>query len=528
MPELISSAPEWRALADHHRRLSETTIAELFAADPVRAAAMTLETGGVLLDYSRNLIDAQAMSALYALAQRAQLSVRVKDYFAGASVNASEGRPALHWLFRDPKSEFSLDGVDLMPEVRNTLRRMGAFCSAVRTGAYRGASGERIADVVNVGIGGSDIGPRLATEALGHLASDVPRVHFLSNVDGHGLDALLGQLHPAHTLCIITSKSFSTPETIRNAETLKDWLGEESVARQMVAVTADRDAARAMGFADPGIFPLAPWIGGRYSLWSAVGIGVGIALGMEVFHELLEGGKLMDEHFRSAPVDENIPVTLGLLDIWHRNICAYPTRATVVYDDRLRDMVPWLQQLVMESLGKSVTNDGAAVNYATAPVVWGGTGTPAEHSFFQALHQGTGTVPLDLVGVIAPDHDHAEHHRMLLAHLLGQAAALTHGDSGGHSGGRSAGDTAGDPHRGVPGNRPCNVFLLDRLTPHSLGALLALQEHRVFVQAVVLDVNPFDQFGVELGKRLAGDIEAGALTGLDSSMDALLQRIRKS
>ena len=416
MPELISSAPEWRTLADHHRRLSATTIAELFATDPNRAAGMTLEVGGVTLDYSRNLIDGSAMSALQALAGRAQLSDRVKDYFQGANVNTSEGQPALHWLFRDPKSEFSLDGIDLMPGVRDTLKRMGALCSAVRTGAYRGASGERIADVVNVGIGGSDAGPRLATGALSHLASDVPRMHFLSNVDGHGLDVLLGRLHPAHTLCIITSKSFSTPETIRNAETLKEWLGNESVARQMVAVTADKDAARAMGIADAGIFALAPWIGGRYSLWSAVGIGVAMALGMEAFHELLEGGKLMDEHFRKAPAGENLPVILGLLDIWHRNVCAYPTRATVVYDDRLRDLVVWLQQLVMESLGKSVTSGGSPVDYATAPVIWGGTGTPAEHSFFQALHQG-------FVALFRPDPDLSPEARLVFSSSVGGGTA---------------------------------------------------------------------------------------------------------
>jgi glucose-6-phosphate isomerase len=495
-------------------RLRQRTLVELFQADPGRFRSLSFRHGAVFADLSRQRIDVAALAALVEAARAAGLEAAIEALFAGAVVNHSERRPALHTALRGQGPE------DAVRRANEALERMERLLEILRSDPASTFGMHRVTDVVSVGIGGSDLGPRLLLEALERRSRGLPRVHFLSNVDGDALQRLLPRLDPGSTLVVLISKSFGTRETLLNGHSLIEWLrnhhgGErETALRQCMAVTADADRAAALGVARSRILPLWPWVGGRFSLWSCTSVAVAFAVGVAVFRRLLRGAADMDAHFRDAPLEANLPVLMALVGIWNRNLLACPSHAVVPYAERLRLLPAWLQQLEMESNGKSVDSAGIPVDLATAPVVWGGVGTDAQHAFFQCLHQGTDVVPVDLIGVVRPTHGHAEHHRALLANLLAQGAALM----GGHiaeqarerlraGGSRGSELEALAAQQACPGNRPSTTLLLDDLEPESLGALLALYEHRTYVQGVLWGINPFDQWGVELGKRLAEQLE---------------------
>ncbi len=481
----VRETREWQALVEHQRALASLHMRDLFAADPIRGKRLIAQTDDLLLDYSKNRLTAPTVDLLAALADRAGLRDRIEALFAGEVVNVSEGRAAGHVVLRHPQPP---------PEVRRERDRMAAFARRVRR--------ERWQAVVNIGIGGSDLGPAMATHALEAYAADSPEVRFLSNADGAHFRSVTRDLDPARTLFIVSSKTFTTVETMTNARTARAWLGEtqdpHAIGNRMAAVTADPAAAVRMGVAPEAVFELWDWVGGRYSWCSAVGLGLMVAIGPGAFADLLDGAHRMDEHFRATPWSDNLPVLLGLIGVWHRNFWGHATHAVLPYSQELRRFPAYIQQLDMESNGKSVDRDGNPVGVDTGPVVWGGPGTNGQHAFHQLLHQGTTVVPVDFIGFCRPNHDLLEHQDLLIANLLAQAEALALGSS-------DAGD-AGEPHRRFPGNRPSSILLADRLTPRTLGMLMALYEHKVFTQAAIWDINPFDQWGVELGKRLATDI----------------------
>jgi glucose-6-phosphate isomerase len=523
MPSLTQS-PAWRALAAHHRRTAGVALAELFAAEPERPREFSLEFGEILLDYSKHLASVETRRLLIALAEQAHVPAWVRRMYAGDPINNTEGRAALHVALRSDRVVFP-ERRDVMPMVRDARERMRRLVDEVRHGAAVGATGRRITDVVNIGIGGSDLGPRMAARALRRFRTGGPRVHFVANIDPADLDAVLEGLPPETTLFILASKTFTTAETLENAARARRWL-ESGVAsggglgHHFVAVTANEAAARSWGVAAERVLPLWDWVGGRYSLWSAIGLPVALALGMDCFEELLEGARAMDAHFHTAPLERNMPVLLALLEIWYVDFFGAASRAVLPYAEDLRDLPAYLQQLEMESNGKRVDRNGNAVDYATAPVVWGAAGTPSQHSFHQLLHQGTQLVPVDFV-VVAEPGTRSGAHAALVANALAQSAALMEGDA-----------SPDDPHRVLPGNRPSSVLLLKRFSPQALGQLLALYEHKVFVEGVIWNINSFDQWGVEMGKRLARTLlprlaEGGDEARLDASTRALLARLRE-
>jgi glucose-6-phosphate isomerase len=504
----LTRSPAWQALAAHQKKIGAATLAAFFAADSSRAKRFTAEAGGILLDYSKHRVDAEALRLLLALAAQAQLSRWIARMFAGEPINNTEGRPALHVALRarDP-------GI----EVRDTLERMRRF-----VGEVRGDS--RITDVVNIGIGGSDLGPRMLTRALRRFRTSGPSLHFVSNIDPADLDAALAGLSPATTLFIVASKTFSTAETLDNAGRAKAWLeaglGKPAdLSRHFAAATANVAGAAALGVPRERVFPLWDWVGGRYSVWSAVGLPVALAVGAGAFEELLEGARAMDEHFRTAPPERNLPVLLALLEIWYVNFFGAQTRAVIPYSEDLRDLPAYLQQLEMESNGKRVDRDGAEVDYDTAPVVWGAAGTPSQHSFHQLLHQGTRLVPVDFI--VAREANPSAAQAALASNALAQAAALAFGNP-----------APGAPHQALPGNRPSSTLVLARLAPRELGGLIAMYEHKVFVEGVVWNVNSFDQWGVEHGKILARTLapqltEGRRVADLDSSTRSLIEHLRR-
>lgn len=548
MTSPLTDSDAWRLLQKHHSEIVGRHLNELFRDDPTRAERYRARVGELTLDYAKHRIDATTRQRLSQLAVAAGLDERIAALFGGATVNATEHRPALHMALRgSTPADLQVGGVSVAETVHEVQARIQRFVGQVRGGEWRGYTGKPISDVVNIGIGGSELGPRLAVEALAPYGADGPRVHFLGNVDGAAAAALLRRLDPETTLFCVTSKSFGTQETWVNARTARQWLAEaageaadSAVAAQFVAVSANTDAAGKFGIEADNVFPMWDWVGGRYSVWSAVGLPVAVAVGWQRFAEFLDGARSMDEHFRSAAVSENLPVIVGLLAIWYRNFFGIGSHCVVAYDERLRALPEYLQQLEMESNGKSATLDGDPVPCETGPVIWGGVGTNAQHAFFQALHQGTGMVPVDLIGVISPHHRLHEHHQALLANLLGQGAALMRGKSATEV--RAELAAAGKQpdeiealvgHRTFPGNRPSSTILLDRLTPSALGTLLALYEHKVYVQASIWGINAFDQWGVELGKQLAKQVlpaleGTGAAVELDDSTAALAELCRST
>ena len=514
----LTDTAAWRALEAHHALVESARMRDLFEEDPNRFERFSLRACGILLDYSKNRMTGETMDLLRALARERGVTMRMRAMFSGARINETEDRAVLHSLLRDSRESPVCEvGDSLRAGVERGLDAMERFSQAVRSGSWRGHTGERITDIVNIGIGGSDLGPCMVCRALAPHA-DGPRTHFVSNIDGAHLTATLLELDPARTLFVVASKTFTTVETMTNARAARRWLldalvDDAAVARHFVAASTNRAAVVEFGIAAGNMFEFRDWVGGRYSLWSAIGLPIAIAVGMTKFRELLAGAHAMDLHFRNAPLDRNMPVTLALLGVWYVNFFGTETHAVLAYDQRLDRFAAHLQQLDMESNGKRVTLGSTRVDYATGPIVWGEPGTNGQHAFFQLLHQGTRLVPADFIVAARCDHDLEDQHRLLVANCLAQTEALMTGRSAGEV--RAELEAAEVPrgraeslavHREFDGNRPSNTLLLDRLDAFTLGALVALYEHKVFVQGAVWGVNSFDQWGVELGKALATSI----------------------
>ncbi|ULQ45738.1 glucose-6-phosphate isomerase [Flagellatimonas centrodinii] len=514
---------------------------ELFAADPGRAERMTVTGPGCALDFSKQRVTPEALESLLVLADACDLRTAIGRLFAGERVNLTEGRAALHMALRaPPEAGFSVDGEPVGDAVESVLQQMTRFADAVRQGRWRGHGGAPIKDVVNIGIGGSDLGPRMVCEALQDQA-DGPRTHFVANVDAGQLSRVLRALDPQSTLFIITSKTFTTQETMANARAARAWclaaLPEAAIADHFVAVSTNAEAVVEFGIAPDNMFAFWDWVGGRYSVWSAVGLPVMLALGPPQFRKLLAGARAMDRHFVETPFATNLPVLMGLLAVWNHNLLGAGSQVVAPYAQALERFVNWLQQLEMESNGKCVSLDGEAVSRPTTPALWGDVGSNSQHAFFQMLHQGTQVHPVDFILPMAVTHRYPDQHRMLVANCLAQSAALMRGRDADtvrreltDQGLRGDALEAAIPHRVFPGDRPSSTLLLDRLDPWHLGALMALYEHRTYVLSVLWDVNAFDQWGVELGKQLTRTV-LGALAGgeagtLDPSTLALVRRFR--
>ncbi|WP_436151335.1 glucose-6-phosphate isomerase [Bosea sp. LjRoot90] len=505
----------WADLAAHRTRTVSQHLRELFAADPQRFASFSVRLDDLLLDYSKTAVTAETVELLLALAEAADVAAKRDAMFAGEPINTTEGRAVLHTALRNQSGRpVKVDGVDVMPEVNAVLERMSAFADGIRSGKIAAADGERFSDVVNIGIGGSDLGPVMATLALAPY-HDGPRLHYVSNIDGAHIADTLAKLDPARTLVIVASKTFTTIETMTNAATARRWiagaLGEEAVAKHFAAVSTALDKVAAFGIEPDRIFGFWDWVGGRYSVWSAIGLPVMIAIGPEDFRAFLAGAYAMDEHFRTAPLNENLPVLFALIGLWHRESCGYPARAVLPYDQRLARLPAYLQQLDMESNGKRVHKAGGAVTRPTGPLVWGEPGTNGQHAFFQLLHQGTDIIPCEfLIAAEGHEPELAHQHRLLLANCLAQSEAMMKGRTLEEAKAQLAKQGLSPdaiehlaPHKVFPGNRPSVTVAYRKLDPFTLGRLIALYEHRVFVEATVFDINAFDQWGVELGKELA-------------------------
>ncbi|MGM0424565.1 MAG: glucose-6-phosphate isomerase [Thermodesulfobacteriota bacterium] len=535
----------WQELRNHFQEIRELHLREMFEKDPERFSRFSLQAGPVFLDYSKNRIDKTALELLFALAREMGLQERVQAMFSGERINTTEDRSVLHVALRGrPNQPIFVQGQDVMPEVNQVLDRMQAFVSQVRDGQWKGWTGKPVHDVVNLGIGGSDLGPRMATKALsGYTRSDL-RVHFVSNVDPAHLENTLSKLDPETTLFIVASKSFTTQETMFNAARAKQWFlqsakDQDQVRKHFVAVSTNTAKVREFGI-DPGnMFGFWDWVGGRFSLWSAIGLPIALAIGMERFLELLQGAHEMDQHFSQAPLEENMPAVMGLLAIWYSDFFQAESHAVLPYSQYLEDLPAYLQQGEMESNGKRITLQGEVVDYATGPVIWGAPGTNGQHAFFQLLHQGTRLVPCDFIAFARQSGHDALQHRLLLANFFAQTEALMQGKS--ESEVRQEMQAQGKsqeeiqallPHRVFPGNRPSNSILLPELSPKTLGALIALYEHKIFVQGAIWNINSFDQWGVELGKQLAKDIEpeleeSSRTEGHDASTRGLINTWKK-
>ncbi len=536
MADRIDQTAEWAALVDHRRDLADVHLRGLFAEDPGRGEAFVVEVGDLYVDYSKQRITRRTIELLVALARAAAVDVLRDAMFAGEHINLTEDRAVLHVALRAPRGVVFTDrGHDVTPEVHEVLDRMGHFAEEVRSGERVGTTGERFRHVVNIGIGGSDLGPAMAALALDAFVDRDLDLRFVSNVDGADLDQKLRGLDPARTLVIVASKTFTTLETMTNARTARSWLvdalGDDAVPDHVVAVSTNLDEVTAFGIDPANAFGFWDWVGGRYSFDSAVGLSVMLGIGPQAFTELLAGFHVVDEHFRTAPVEANAPMLLGLLGVWYSNFWDAQTHAVLPYSHELSRFPAYLQQLDMESNGKSVTRGGEPVGWDTGAVIWGEPGTNGQHAFFQLLHQGTRLVPADLIGFSRPNHPHRHHHDLLMANLFAQAEALAFGRTAVEV--RAAGvDDDLVPHRTFEGNRPTTTILADRLTPSVLGQLVALYEHKVFTQGAIWDVNSFDQWGVELGKSLAQaiipELEADAEPDLahDPSTNALIRRYR--
>ncbi|WP_020494397.1 glucose-6-phosphate isomerase [Verrucomicrobium sp. 3C] len=541
-----TALPAWRKLQAHYAQISPLHLRDLFREDPGRAERFSLSLEEIVFDYSKNRVTNETLALLLELARQADLPGWIQKMFAGEKINVSERRAVLHTALRNPRgSSVLVDGKDVMPEVHAVLDQMRKFSEAVREGKWRGYTGQPIHDVVNIGIGGSDLGPVMVTHALRPYHSSL-RLHFVSNIDGTQLTEALRDLSPETTLFLISSKSFGTLETLTNARSARAWLLEKAkdpaaVAKHFVAISTNEKAVVAFGIDKKNMFPFWDWVGGRYSLWSAIGLSIVLAIGMDHFEELLAGAHAVDEHFRTAPFEKNIPVLMGLLGIWYNNFFQASTHAVFPYDQYLAFLPAYLQQADMESNGKHVQKDGIPVSVTTGPILWGAPGTNGQHAFFQLLHQGTKLVPADFLvpaqsqNPLGPSD---EHHRMLLANCLAQTEALLRGKTANEVRGEmeAAGLPADDvarliPHRTFEGNRPSNTFLFRKLTPRALGSLIALYEHKIFVQGTIWNIDSFDQWGVELGKQLA-QLILPELSGEpahkphDSSTERLLRLVR--
>ena len=534
----LTHSPAWLALQAHHLAMAQCRLRDLFAQDPQRFDKFSLQFNDILLDYSKHPVTAETVALLLALVRQQGLESWITRMFRGEKINNTEHRAALHSALRGERPVM-MDGVDVMPEVRRVLAQMEQFSTAVRNGELKGASGRPFADVVNIGIGGSGLGPAMVTEALRPYGSPHLMPHFISNIDGTQLSETLRRLNPETTLFIIASKSFTTQETMANAHAARQWFlahggREADIADHFVAVSSNHAEVEKFGINPEHMFEFRDWVGGRYSLWSAIGLPIALAIGMENFYALLAGAREMDQHFAATPLEQNLPVMLGLLGVWQINFFGARTHAVLPYDQTLSRFPAYLQQLEMESNGKRIDRDGNAVDYSTGAVVWGEAGTNGQHAFYQLLHQGTQTVPADFLAPCQSHNPVGDHHRLLLANFFAQTEAMMRGKNENEVCAElsAQGITAESlqqllPHKIFPGNRPTTSILFKRLDPRTLGSLIALYEHKVFVQSVIWNVNPFDQWGVELGKQLAGEIlseleQSETVTSHDASTNGLM------
>ena len=529
----------WKALTAHHKKVKELHLRDLFAEDPKRGERMTAEAVGLFLDYSKNRVNDETIKLLLQLAEESGLRARIDAMFRGEKINITENRAVLHVALRAPRgASIVVDGENVVPQVHVLLDKMADFSDRVRSGAWKGHTGKRIRNVVNIGIGGSDLGPVMAYEALKHYSDRTMTFRFVSNIDGTDFTEAVVDLDPAETLFIVSSKTFTTLETMTNAHATRNWslagLGgdEKSVARHFVAVSTNVAEVSKFGIDTANMFPFWDWVGGRYSMDSAIGLSTMLAIGPANFRVLLDGFHQMDEHFRTAPFDRNLPVLMGLLAVWYNDFFGAQTVAVLPYEQYLKRFPAYLQQLTMESNGKRVTLDGTAVDYDTGPIYWGEPGTNGQHSFYQLIHQGTRLIPCDFIAFVEPLNPLGRHHDMLLANVLAQTEALAFGKTPKQVEAEGTPDWL-VPHRVFEGNRPSNAILAQRLTPEALGKLVALYEHSVFAQGAVWHIDSFDQWGVELGKVLAQRIipelesKTEPTLGHDSSTNNLIRRYRK-
>jgi glucose-6-phosphate isomerase len=534
----LTERPAGKALADHHREVRDLHLRDLFAKDTGRAARFTREAVGLYADFSKHRITDETLRLLIALADECGLRARIDAMFRGEKINVTEGRAVLHVALRAPRGErIVVDGEDVVPAVHDVLDRMGSFADRVRSGAWTGHTGKRIRNVINIGIGGSDLGPVMAYEALRHYAQHDLTVRFVSNVDGTDFAEATRDLDAAETMFIVSSKTFTTLETMTNAQTARAWSlaslrDEKAVAKHFVAVSTNAAEVTKFGIDTANMFGFWDWVGGRYSMDSAIGLSTMLAVGPAHFRAMLDGFHAMDEHFRTAPFEQNLPVIMGLLAVWYNNFFGAQTVAVLPYEQYLKRFPAYLQQLTMESNGKHVTLDGAPVGCQTGPIFWGEPGTNGQHSFYQLIHQGTKLIPCDFIAFGAPLNPLPPHHDLLIANVLAQAEALACGKTAEEVRAEGTADWL-VPHRTFEGNRPSTVILAERLTPSVLGTLVALYEHSVFTQGVVWGIDSFDQWGVELGKvlakRIIPELQADgepALSHHDGSTQALIRRYR--
>jgi glucose-6-phosphate isomerase len=543
--EPLAQSPAWKNLEEHARSMANVHMRDLFSRDPKRFEKYTIGLTDILLDYSKNRITDETLSLLVALARERHIEEWRDRMFRGEKINITEQRAVLHVALRNRSNRpILVDGNDVMPGVNAVLEHMRAFSESVRNGTWKGYTGKRITDVVNIGIGGSDLGPVMVTEALKPYGSGGLSVHFVSNIDGTHLVETLKHLHPESTLFIIASKTFTTQETLTNAVSAKRWFldtaqDNEAVAKHFVALSTNEKEVVQFGIDPKNMFEFWDWVGGRYSLWSAIGLSIALFIGMKNFEELLEGAHAMDEHFRTAPLGKNMPVIVALLGIWYNNFFGAQSHVILPYDQYLHRFPAYFQQGDMESNGKHITREGQPVDYSTGPVIWGEPGTNGQHAFYQLIHQGTKLIPADFIAPMESHNPLGDHHRILLSNFFAQTEALMKGKTedearkeltkAGYEGAKLEGLL---PHKVFEGNKPTNSLLVRKITPRTLGSLIALYEHKIFVQGIIWDVNSFDQWGVELGKQLAKEIlpeleGTDSVTAHDSSTNGLISFYKK-
>ncbi len=536
----LTHSDAWKALAAHRVANAHSQMRDMFAQDPERFHKFSARFGDILLDYSKNIITEETLKLLHDLAKQEHVSDWIKKMFSGEHINVTEGRAVLHVALRNrANNPIVVDGENVMPKVNETLAQMQRFCRVVRDGTWKGYTGKPITDIINIGIGGSDLGPVMATEALKPYGRAGMTMHFVSNIDGTHMLETLKRLNPETALFIVASKTFTTQETLTNAHTAKDWFLKSAhdgraVAKHFVAVSTNREEVAKFGIDTKNMFEFWDWVGGRYSLWSAIGLPIALYIGMENFEALLAGAHEMDEHFRTAPLEKNIPVTLALIGIWYNNFFDAQTQAILPYDQYMHRFAAYLQQADMESNGKRIRRDGELANYSTGPIIWGEPGTNGQHAFYQLIHQGTKLVPADFLAPMETHNPVAEHHAILLSNFFAQTEALMHGKTEAEVKAELTSQGLSEqaaktllPHKLFPGNRPTNSILFHKLTPKTLGSLIAMYEHKIFVQGIIWNINSFDQWGVELGKQLAKRIlpelkGREPIVGHDSSTNGLI------
>lgn len=539
----LTDLKAWKDLEKNYAEIRGETMRDMFAADPDRFEEFSVSLGSLLLDYSKNRINGETMKLLIALAKEAGLEKARDAMFCGEKINTTENRAVLHTALRNRSDRpVYVDGKDVMPQIKAVLEKMKTFSNAVRDGQWKGATGKAMTDVVNIGIGGSDLGPVMVVEALKHYQKKGLNAHFVSNVDGTHIVETLKNLNPETTLFIVASKTFTTQETLTNAKTARDWLvaalGEDAVAKHFVALSTNTEEVKKFGIDPANMFEFWDWVGGRYSLWSAIGLSIAIAVGYDNFVELLTGGFEMDEHFRNAPLEKNIPVILGVLGVWYHNFFGAEAYAVLPYDQYLHRLPAYLQQADMESNGKGVSKDGKPVSYTTGPILFGEPGTNGQHSFYQLIHQGTHLIPCDFIVPAISLNETGDHHPILLSNVFAQAEALMKGKTAAEVRAEFEAQGASEEkiqallnHKIFSGNRPSNMILVEKIDPKTLGRLIAMYEHKIFVQGVIWNVNSYDQWGVELGKQLAKKIlpeikSATTVTSHDSSTNGLINAAR--